>query len=242
LSLFNEKKEIFKMPGTELIGFSLLILAIVGLIIWGRVKGSSKEKALKNLLTNAGFVPCNEEKKTLAEKVTFLENNSEYTYSVRKPMKVSHGDSHVYFYTKDRRRSGDLHVSEDFLLPVNRKTSLPFQIYLKPNFLKEGMATNLLRSVTTAGWDSQPDDLVKIELPADLQKSNILGAMGPKNYSFYDLFDSDTLSLLVHGADYDVFTIRCRENLCSIESPLVVQKKDYEKMWSFAQLLIRQGL
>jgi hypothetical protein len=230
------------MTGAELIGFSLLILAIVSLLIWGMVKHSKNEKALKNLLANVGFAPCNKEKKALAEKVTFLENNSEYAYSVRKPMKVSQGDTHVYFYTKDRRRRNNLHVSEDFLLTVNRKKSLPFQIYLKPTSLKEGMATNLLRSVTTTGWDSQSDDLVKIELPEDIQNSNILGVMGPKNCSFYDLFDSTALSLLVHGADNDVFTIRCRENLCSIESPLVGHKKNYEKMWSFIQLLIRQGL
>ena len=230
------------MTGTELIGFSFLILAIVGLLIWGMLKHGKKENALKNFLTNAGFVPCDKEQKALAEKVTFLENNSEYVYSVRKPMKVSQRDTHVYFYTKDRRRTGDLHVSEDFLLTVNRKTSLPFQIYLKPTSLKEGMATNLLRSVTTTGWDSQSDDLVKIEVPADMQKSNILGVMGPKDCSFYDLFDSDVLSLLVHGADNDVFTIRCRENLCSIESPLVAHKKNYEKMWPFIQLVIQKGL
>jgi len=47
---------------------------------------------------------------------------------------------------------------------------------------------------------------------------------------------------LVHAADNDVFTIRCRENLCSIESPLVGHKRNYEKMWSFIQLLIQQGL
>lgn len=230
------------MTGTELIGFSLLILAIVGLLIWGTVKHSKKEKALKVLLANVGFAPCNKEKKALSEKVTLLENNSEYAYSVRKPMKVSQGDAHVYFYIKDRRRRGDLDVFEEFLLTINRKTRLPFQIYLKPTSLKEGMATKLLRSVTTTGWDSQSDDLVKIELPTDLQNSNILGVLGPKDCSFYDLFDSTALSLLVHGADNDVFTICCRENLCSIESPLVGHKKNFEKMWSFIQLLIQQGL
>ena len=230
------------MSGNELIWFSLLILAIVSLIIWSMAKHGKKEKALKNFLAGIGFIPCNKEEKALAEKVTFIENNSEYAYSVRKPMKVSQEDIHVYFYIKERRRSGDLHVSEEFLLTVNRQTSRPFQIYLKPTSLKEGMATNLLRSVTTTGWDSQSDDLVKIELPADLKKSNILGVMGPKNCSFYDLFDSDALSLLVHGADNDVFTIRCRGNLCSIESLLAGYEWNYEKMWYFIQLLIRQGL
>ena len=229
------------MTGTELIGFSLLILAIVGLLIWGTVKHSNKEKALKNFLDNVGFAPCNKEKKALSEKVRLIENNSEYAYSVRKPMKIPQGDHHVYFYIKDRRRRGNLDVFEEFLLMIKRKTSLSFQIYLKPTSLKEGMATNLLRSVATTGWASQSDDLVKIELPADLQNSNILGVMGPKNCSFYDLFDSTALSLLVHGADNDVFTIRCRENLCSIESPLVGHKMDYEKMWSFIQHL-QQGL
>ena len=230
------------MTGTELIGLSLLMIAIVALIVWGMVKHGKKEKALKNFLANAGFVPCKKEKKALADKVTLLENNSEYAYSVRKPMKVSRGDTNVYFYTKDRRRRGDLHVYEEFLLTINRKTNLPFQVYLKPTSLPEGMVTKLLRSVTTTGWDSQSDDLVKIELPADLQKSNILGVMGPRNCSFYDLFDSNSLPLLMHAADNDIYTIRCRENLCSIESPLVGHRWDHEKIWSFIQLLIRRGL
>jgi hypothetical protein len=231
-----------EMTGTELLGLSLLILAIAGLIIWSMVKHNKKQKALKNLLGNIGFAPCNEEKKALAEKVTFIENNSEYTYSVRKPMKVSQGDIHVYFYTKERRRSGDYDVSEEFLFTVERNKNLPFIIYLKPTSLKEGIGTKLIRSVVTMGWDSQSDDLVKIELPADLNNSNILGVMGPKNCSLYDLFDSNALSLLQRGADNDVFIIHYRDNLCSIESPPAVQIKNHEKIWSYIQLLIRQGL
>ena len=230
------------MTGTELLGISLLVLAIAGLIIWSMVKHGKKQMALKNFLDNIGFAPCKEEKKALAEKVTFIENNSEYTYSVRKPMKVSQGDNHVYFYIKERRRSGDLEVSEEFLFTVERNKNLPFIIYLKPTSLKEGIGTKLIRSVVTMGWDSQADDLVKIELPADLQSSNVLGVMGPKNCSFYDLFDSNALSLLLRGADNDVFIIHCRDNLCSIESPLAVQIQNHEKIWSYIQLLIRQGL
>lgn len=230
------------MMGTELIGFSLLMLAIVGLIVWGTVKHSKRDKAQKILLAKLGFAPCNKEIEVLTEKITLLENNSEFAYSVRNPMKASQGDTHVYFLTKDRRRKGNLIVFEDFLLTINRRTSLPFQIYLKPSSVKEGMATKLLRSTTTTGWDSQSDDLVKIELPANLQSSNILGLMGPKGCSFYDFFDSIAIRLLIHGADNDVFTIRCRENLCSIETPLVGHKQDYEKIWSFIQRLIQQGL
>ena len=230
------------MTGSELLGIFLLVLAIASLIIWSMVKHCKKQKALKKLLGNIGFVPCNEEKKFLAEKVTFIENNSEYTYSVRKPMKVSQGDTHVYFYIKERRRSDDLDVSEEFLFTVERNRKLPFTIYLKPTSLKEGMATKLIRSVVTIGWDSQSDDLVKIELPAGLESSNVLGVMGPKNCSFYDLFDSNVQSLLLRGADNDVFIMRCRDNLCSIESPLALQMQNHEKIWSYIQLLIRQGL
>ena len=106
---------------------SLIILVIVGLFIWTMAKHGKKEKTLKNLLANAGFAPCDKEKKALSEKVTLLENNSEYKYSVRKPMKVSQGDSDIYFYIKDRRRSGDLEVFEEFLFTIKRKKSLPFK-------------------------------------------------------------------------------------------------------------------
>jgi len=212
------------------------------LIVWGMVKRGKKDKVLKNHLARLGFVPCDEEAEALAEKVTLLENNSEYAYSIRKPMKVSVGDTHVYFYTKDRRRSGDLDVSEEFFLTLKRKKSLPFQIYLKPSSVKEGMATDLLRSVTTKGWDSQSDDLEKVQLPLGLRYGNILGLMGPRDCTVHGIFDSAALSLLVHGADNDVFTIHCRENLCSIGTPLAGHKGNYEKIWSFIQRLIQQGL
>jgi len=230
------------MTGIEVLGISLLVLAIAGLIIWSMVKHSKKQKVMKSLLLNIGFAPCDEEKKALAEKVTFIENNSEYTYSVRKPMEVSQGNTHVYFYIKERRRSGDLDVSEEFLFTVERNKKLPFTIYLKPTSLAEGIGTKLIRSVVTMGWDSQSDDLVKIDLPEDLQSSNILGVMGPKNCSFYDLFDSNALSLLLRGADNDVFIMHYRDNLCSIESPLALQIKNHENIWSYIQLIIRQGL
>lgn len=230
------------MSDVELIGFFLLMLVVVGLIVWGMIKHGKREKAQKEFLANLGFAPCEEEKKQLAEKITQLENNSEYSYSVRKPMKVSVGGVQVYFYTKDRRRRGDLQVFEDFFLSISRKTDLPFQIFLKQGSLEEGIATKLMRSAVTTGWDSQSDDLTKVELPAHMKENNILGLMGPRGSSVDDLFDTSALALLERGGDHDVFNIRCRGNFCSIETPLTGHKVDYEKVWSFIQLLLRQGL
>lgn len=230
------------MSETELIGFSLLLATIIGLIVWGMVKHTKKDKERNRFFANVGFTPCEEENNALAEQISRIENNSEYAYSVRASMKLQHGGVDVYFFTKDRRRHGDIYVAHEFLFTVNRKTNVPFQVYLKPGSIKDGMATKLLRTSVTTGWDTQSDDLVELELPRELQKSNILGLMAPSDCSFYDLFDSAAISLLGQAGDHDIFTIRCRGNLCSIENPLTGHGWNYKKVWTFVRTLIRQGL
>jgi len=230
------------MSETELFGFSLFLATIVGLIAWGMVKHAKKDKERNRFLTSVGFIACKEEKESLKEKISLLENNSEYTYSVRLPMKLRQDNVDVYFYTKDRRRHGDLYVSYEFLFTANRKNNIPFQIYLKPGSIKAGVATKLISSSITINWDSQADDLVKIKLPRELSESNVLGLMAQKGCSLYDLFDSSALSLLGLAGDNGIFTIRCRGNLCSIEEPRSTDGWDYKKVWFVVLTLIRQGL
>jgi hypothetical protein len=230
------------MSETELVGLSLLLATIVGLIVWGMVKHARKDKERNMFLANAGFTACEEEKKALAKKISLLENNSEYTYSVRAPMKLRQGGIDVYFYTKDRRRHGDLYVAYEFLFTANRKANVPFQVYLKPSSIKEGVATKLMQASVTKNWDSQSDDLVKIELPMELKKGNILGLMAQRDCRLYDLFSSTTISLLGLAGDNGIFIIRCRGDLCSIENPLVGEGWNYEKVWSVILTFIRQGL
>jgi len=230
------------MSGAELAAVSLLLVAVAGLVVWSVLRRAKTEKERNRFLANAGFTPCDAEKDALAKKIGLLENNSEYTYSVRTPMKLRSGEGTAYFYTKERRRRDDLYVAYEFMFTVNRKKTFPFQVYLKPGSVKEGMATELLRSTVTGGWDTQADDLVKIDLPVELQKSNILGVMGPGGVGFHDLFDSGAVSLLGHAGDSGVTVIRCRGDICSIENPPAGIGWNYEKVWSFIRDLIRDGL
>jgi len=209
--------------------------------VWAMIKHGENRKERIRFLTNAGFVACEKEKESLAEKVRLLENNQEYSYSIRAPMKCRHDDAEVYYYSKSRRRGGDVHAAQEFLLTVKRTSTLPFQVYLKPSSIKEGMATKLLRSTATTGWDTQADDFVPLELPRELRESNILGLMGLSNCRVYDMFDSAAISLLGQAGNHDIFTIRCRGDLCSIENPLVTHKWNYEKVWAFIRQLARQG-
>ncbi|VAW72539.1 hypothetical protein MNBD_GAMMA15-1539 [hydrothermal vent metagenome] len=230
------------MSDTELIGLTLLMAVVTGLIVWGFIKHAEQEKIRKKFIADNGFVGCKDEKKNLSEQITRLENNSEYSYSIREPMKTSLGEGDVFFYTKDRRRRNDLHVAYEFLFPVKRKARLPFQIFVKPASMQEGMTSRLLRDSTTTGWDSQSDDLVKLELPAELKASNILGVMGPSNHRVQDLFDSATIQLLDQAGNHDVFTLRSRDEMCSIEIPLTGHKCDYEKVWSYIKRLMQAGI
>jgi hypothetical protein len=217
------------------VGFGVLVLAAVS---WTIMKAARQGNERQDFLKNKGFVPCNEEKADLESKVTSLERNADYHYSVKQPFKASFNGTAVYFYQKNRRRTNRRHIVDEFLIPFKRRTNQSFMLYLKPSSLGQGMGINLLRSLTSISWDVQPDGLVKIDLPLDLQNNNILAALAPEGTSLYDLLDSHQLSLVLQGGNYGIITLRCNNDICSIEYLPKLPGADLNRLWSFIQQML----
>jgi hypothetical protein len=165
-----------------------------------------------------GFFPCPEQKKWLEETVAAMERNHGYRYEVRNPTRLS-GDSEVYSFTRIRHGNDSddsAFVEETILFPHKRASALGLLLIVKPSAVGPGLATRILKSVATGPWDSQPDDLARLELPPDLENTNLLGALGPAGARFYDLVDAGTLSVSQRLGDLGAMDIMFRDGWCAV--------------------------
>lgn len=110
-------------------------------------------------------------------------------------------------------------------------------IFVKPGSLPAGAATKLIGTVATGTWDSQPDDLEKLELPMDLKSTNVIGARGPRGASLYDLLDTSALSVIQQVGDCGVMLVMCRGEWCSLTSTSRRMPMDVAKLWSLIESL-----
>ncbi len=91
-----------------LLPFVIFAVGLAGLVLWALLKDRASSASLARELSELGFRPCGPESRALAERVTRLENNSEYRYKVQAPLCLSLGEKAVYHYTKERRRQGNI--------------------------------------------------------------------------------------------------------------------------------------
>jgi hypothetical protein len=222
----------------ELLPFILFGLAFAAVIAVVAVRSRRSRAARLQRLAEMGFSAAPEEKEALAEKITWLENNSGYRYSVAQPTRVNLSGKDVYFYQKSRHRSGSIYAAEELLLPLSRPSQAGLMLFVKPSDIPAGTATKLIGAVATGAWDAQPDDLTKLALPVDLQGTNLVGAMGPAGASLYDLIDTDRLSRMLGAGDCGAFIILCRGDLCSMSSPSHQMPMDLDKAVPFIRDMI----
>lgn len=221
----------------QYVPFLLFGVAFLGLIAWLVLKKRSANAALARKLELMGFAPCPAESDRLVEKITRLENNAEYRYRVENPMKGSAGGNPVYFYRKCRHRQGHVVTADEFLFPRQRPSKEGLLLFVKPTGLPAGTATHLIGAVATGAWDSQPDDLTRLEIPVDLKKSNLIGALGPRNRSLYDLIDTEGLSLIQQVGDGGAMIVTCRGEWCSLSSPQARLPFDIDRLWPIVRQL-----
>ena len=107
-------------------------------------------------------------------------------------------------------------------------------LFVKPTGIPAGTATNLIGAVATGAWDSQPDDLAKLEIPIDLKHTNLMGALGPSGATLYDLIDTATLSALQHVGDHGALVVTCRGEWCSLAAASLRMPLDLDKLWPLA--------
>ena len=216
----------------EMLPFVVFGLAFLALVVWMVLRGRTADAARKERLRALGFAPCPDEADSLVGKVTALENNSEYRYTVEQPYRASLRGQPAYHYSKFRHRQGHIVGADELLIPLRRPSPQGLMLFLKPTGVPAGTATTLIGAVATGAWDSQPDDLRKLEIPVDLRDTNLIGALGPSGTSFYDLIDAATLSALQHVGDHGALVVICRGEWCSLGAPTPGTPLDVDKLWS----------
>jgi hypothetical protein len=165
-----------------------------------------------------GFQSCPDQRPWLEEAVARLENNSRFRYEIKDPQRSSEGPP-VFSYVKLRHRAGDSEpVAEQEVLFRLKRPAGPLVITVKPTALAPGLATRLIAAVATGPWDAQPDDLQRLEIPADLKDTNILAALGPSGTELYGLVDSATISVALGLGDAGGLFVRFRDGWCSVAS------------------------
>ena len=198
--------------------FVLVGLIVIGLVAWSLVGHRRRSQAQKAALEQLGFSPCPDQKRWLEETVTRIENNRGYRYEVRDEKRLR-GEPAVYHYVKVRHcHDQDAIKEEEILFPLKRPSTAGLFLTVKPSSVAPGLGTRMLRAVATAPWDSQPDDLQRLDLPPDLKDTNLVAALGPPGATLYDLVDTRTLSVVQGLGDAGGMFVQCRDAWCSVTS------------------------
>jgi hypothetical protein len=195
------------------------MLAII-LVGWGVRVSRARRQAKDTELQRLGLTPCPERKGWLEETITAMERNEGYRYEVRNPRRLT--GAREVFHCETRRHGNDTEDDafdeEAILFPLKRPSTHGLLLIVKPSSIGPGLASRVLSSVATADWDSQPDDLERIDIPPDLAKTNLLGALGPPGARLYDVVDAGTLSVVQRLGDAGAMFILCRDEWCLIGS------------------------
>jgi hypothetical protein len=218
--------------------FVLFGLAFLALVVWLTKRNRQASAVQSQKLEQMGFTPCPEEADPLVDRVTRLENNAEYRYRVQNAMRAATGGKTIYFYAKSRHRQGQVVATDEFLFPLKRPSQQGLMLFVKPTSLPEGTATKLIGVVATGAWDSQPDDLSRLEIPSELKGTNIIGALGPTGCSIYDLIDANALTSLQTVGDCGALIVMCRGEWASFASLGARMPFDLDKIWSVLQQLV----
>jgi hypothetical protein len=193
---------------------------MAGLVVWSIVRQRRREQAQKTALDRLGFHRCPEKKAWLEETITRIEFNRGHRYEVRDPRRLAREPA-VYYYLKLTHQHADQDAigEEEILFPLKRASTAGLFLSVKPSAVAPGLATRMMGAIAAGPWDSQPDDLHRLELPRDLQNSNLLAALGPPGASLYDLIDSRTLSVVQGLGDTGAISVRFRDEWCTVGSP-----------------------
>ncbi len=202
------------MPAYTSIALGVVVAFVV--ITLGVRANRAKQEARRIELQRLGFVPCDDKKDWLKNTVTMVENNKGYQYEIHKPYALTGSDVYCYTKRRDGPKTDDAFAEGEILFRLKRPSPQGLLLAVKPSVLGHGRATRLIASVASGPWDSQPDDLEKIDLPDDLKKSNILAALGPAGAHVYDLLDAGTVSALQRLGDAGAISIHCRGEWCTV--------------------------
>jgi hypothetical protein len=194
-------------------------IVAAALVVWSVARQRRRDREQKQSLQRLGFYACPEKKKWLEETITRIENNRGYRYEVRDPKRLP-GDSAVYYYHKLRHQQPDEDAEgeEEILFPLKRRSPAGLVLTIKPTALAPGRATRLLGALAAGPWDSQPDDLQRIDVPRELANTNLVAALGPPGARLYDLVDERVVSAIQGLGDAGGMFVQFRDDWCLVSS------------------------
>ena len=204
-------------PLSELFPIALGVLAVLGLVGWAAMAHARGRRARVHALERLGFRPCPQEEESLRQTVSALARNRRYEFEIREPRRLSLRGKELYYYHKVRlRHDSEPVIEEELLFSLERDSQAGLVLILKPTSLAPGLATRMIGLLATGAWDSQPDDLQRLDLPPDLQGTNLVGALGPTGAGLYDLVSAGTLSVVQGLGDAGGMVVRFRGDWCSV--------------------------
>lgn len=199
----------------------LVGMGAVALLLWSLASRRPQRGDRKLALERLGFRPCPERRSWLEDTVTRLEHTEGYRFEIREPRRLS-GEPEVYYYIKGRTQPAypdSIPVAEEeFLFSPGRPAAGPVVLTLKPPSVPVGAASRMMGAIATVPWDSQPDDLQRLDLPPALEHSSLVGALGPRNTRLEELLDSGILGVLPALADAGATFVRFRDGWCTVSS------------------------
>jgi hypothetical protein len=222
----------------ELVPFVLFGVAFAVVVAWAVAKGRAAAAARARTLAEMGFAPAPSDAETLAAEVARQENNSEYCYRVSAPMRASVDGKPVWLYAKERARQGHVVSAHELRFPLRRPSTEGLVLFYKPTALASGTTATLIGSLATSGFDSQPDDLTRLEIPVDRKQGNLIGVLGPAHGSLYELIDAKALAALEPVGDFGALVVSCRGDWCSFASSTTRLDLDLVRLWPIVQQLV----
>ena len=205
------------MPST----WPLVVIGALGagLLLWKLTTRRGRTRNLRAVRERLGFQPCLDETSWLEQTIAGIENNQGFRYEVREPQRWS-TEPPVYTYEKVRyppaRSDVEPATEQEILFPLRRPPAGAIAVTVKPSSLAVGAVTRMIGAVASGPWDSRPDDLHPLELPVDLQGTNLVGALGPPGARFHDLVGANMTSVMQSLGDAGGIFVRARNGWCIV--------------------------
>ena len=190
-----------------------LMLGIVAAVFLGRLmlRDFRKSKAASAAMASLGFTPCPEETASLTATVRTLHGTS--NIEVRRAEKLKTRAGPIYRYEVHLLHDDTPSASEEFLLPMKRKSDRPMVLFMLPQGLDDGLARRMLEKLTAI---LSPAGLAPVDVPPPL-RSSVLSALAPEGSELYDLIDDRELTQLRQAARLGFFVVRASGPHCALE-------------------------
>ena len=115
--------------------FIVFGVGFLALVFWLVAKQRHERQKQEEARALLGFNQCEHEKDDLERRITALENNKEYRFSVERLTEASLRRGKVYSYTRNQRRQGHILGFDEYLTTLERPSERGLLLFFKPSTL-----------------------------------------------------------------------------------------------------------